>query len=181
MTTDAESVLATMVDMYANTWSFVHGNNSSQNLRRFLNGLTPERAQRVFSYCYEQIANGNKFAPTLGELIVFSDTPSESEFYEILCRVQANEPMDGDLIEQWLCENIRFNLRRQDAGKEIKYLRAQYRHAQALKKSGKLKTHSDELLALPRHSVKNLNDLKRERFDGELNPRIKKIMEAKGE
>lgn len=165
LTGAASSILTTLADMYANTWKLVHGDSSNASLRRFANGLTPERAQRVFSYCYEQISNGNKFAPNLGELIVFADTPSESEFYEILCRVQANEPAKGDLIEKWLCENIRFNLRRQAADKEIKYLRSQYRHAQALLKSGKLKTAEDELLALPRHSVKNLNDVKREEWE----------------
>ncbi|AUR91057.1 hypothetical protein NVP1154O_44 [Vibrio phage 1.154.O._10N.222.52.B12] len=151
--------------MYANTWKHVHGDSSNENLRRFVNGLTPERAQRVFSYCYEQIANGNKFAPNLGELIVFSDTPSESEFYEILCRVQTNKPIEGDRIEVWLCENIRYNLHRVAAGGEIKYLRSQYRHAQALLKSGTLRVAEDELKALPRHSVKNLNDVKREEWE----------------
>lgn len=179
LTSDACALLATLIDMYANTWKFVHGDSSGVSLRRFLNGLTPDRAKRIFSYCYEQIANGNKFAPNLGELIVFADTPSESDFYEILCRVKANKPLEGDRIEQWLCENIRFNLRRQDADKEIKYLKSQHRHAQALLKSGELHTNEDELKALPRHSVKNLNDLHREKYDGELHPRIKKIMEGR--
>lgn len=165
-----------LAELYGSTWEFVHGDSSSEALVRFLNSMNPESTQRLFNHCREQIAGGGKFAPHLGQLSVFADEPTETEFLEILIRVQSNEPAND--LEIWLAENVRYNLRTVRACDEIKYLKSQYRKARALEKNGKLQTSKDDLLSLPRHSVKSLSDIHREKFDGELNPRIAKILKS---
>lgn len=166
-----------LCEIYGNTWELVHGDSSSTGLVRFANSLDAGRIGRVLEHCREEIARGGKFAPHLGQLIVFADEPTEREYLEIMARVQANEP--SDRLETWLCENIRFNLRRIAQGREIDFLKSEYRKAQSLEKSGKLKTQGEIMAALPKVSAVNLNDIHRERFSGELNPRIKKIINSR--
>lgn len=163
MVSSAVSVLGMLADLYGKTWEVVHGKSDNEALIKFLNSLSAEDARRVFSHCSEQVSNGNKWAPSLIEMIAYREQPTETEFFMILSRVQNNKPESK--IEKYLCEKIRYNLHRIAMGQEIKFLKQQYRLAKELEKSGKLKTAEDELLALPRHSVKNLNDIKREEWE----------------
>lgn len=166
-----------LTDLYGKTWEVVHGQSDSDLLIRFLNGLDQDDVQRVFAHCREQVSKGNKWAPSLIEMIAYRESPTETEYFMILSRVQANEPKDR--VEEYLCEKIRYNLHRQPMGEELKFLKAQYRLAQELEKSGKLRTNREELKALPRITSMGLNDIHREKHKGELHPRIKKIMEGR--
>lgn len=163
MVSSAVGILGMLADLYGKTWEVVHGKSDSDALIKFLNSLDEDDARRVFSHCSEQVTNGNKWAPSLIEMIAYRDSPTESEYFMILSRVQTNKP-EGR-IEKYLCENIRYNLHRVAMGQELKFLKQQYRLAQELEKSGKLKTSEDELKGLPRHSVKNINDIKREEWE----------------
>jgi hypothetical protein len=177
LTEKSVGILAMLSEIYGNTWEFVHGKSESDLLRRFLNGVTDHQSKRIFEHCKEEISKGNKFAPSLGQLVVFLESPTSSEFFGIMVRVQANEP--SGRIEKWLCENVRYNMRVLAADQELKYLKNQYAKAKELEKIGRLKIRSEEILSLPVHSVKNLNDIHREKYDGKINPIIKKIMESK--
>lgn len=111
--------------------------------------------------------------------MAYRESPTEQEFSGILTRVKVNHPRDR--IEKYLCEHIRFNLRRMEEDKEMSFLKAKYREAYLLERNGELRTAEEEIKALPICSVKNTNDLAREAYEAKhgkgLLPRIQRLKE----
>lgn len=164
--------------MFGTLWEREHGSTASAEFLEICGRFSKNELIRIMGKAREQIEQGNKFPPALGELMAWATTPSESEFLDVLIRVKNGEPTSK--IEQWLVEKIKFNLTRTPENQEMKFLKKNYFYAVQLMRNGKLKTARDEILYLPRCSEKNKNDIQREVWEQKngksIHPRFKKLI-----
>ncbi len=116
----------------------------------------------------------------MGELWVLRDALTAEELLDSRIRVLSREPEND--IEKWLVQNKLYDLKRVAEAKLDQLFKKYYLEAKRLEEKGKLVTKlPDNLLAA--HSVKNVNDLKREEYEQRhgkaLNPRIEQILNSK--
>ena len=122
---------------------------------------------------------GDKWPPDLADFLALihgqTDTDYQAAFFRLL-----NRKPEGR-VEKWVYENASFNIR------ALSHDRAERSHKKFMlegferERNGTLVLGEEELLALPVHSVKNVNDLAREKFEesGAPNPfadRIKNLI-----
>lgn len=106
---------------------------------------------------------GDKWPPDLADFLALihgqTDTDYQAAFFRLL-----NRKPEGR-VEKWVYENASFNIR------ALSHEQAERSHKKFMlegferERNGTLILGEEELLALPIHSVKNLNDLKREEFE----------------
>lgn len=150
-------------DLYGELWVREYGYEPNDAFIRLAEGLTDAQSKRVYQNCRDKFVAGDKWPPNLGLLMAYSITPPESELRLILGRILAKKPEND--IERWIARKADFELRRCQSGKEMKLLREWYIRAEELAMRGELYADQEELLALPSHSVKNVNDIAREQWE----------------
>lgn len=133
------------------------------------------------SQCEKRIYKGDPWAPDMADFFAMLHGNSEVNFQGAFSRCLAGKP-EGR-VEKWVNENIGYNVR-VSSHREAERMHRKWMLDGIEKESkGELKLAEEMPIALPRHSVKNLNDLKREEMDaktgGKLHPRIQKILDAK--
>lgn len=108
------------------------------------------------------------------------DALTAEELLDSRIRVLSREPENN--IEKWLVQNKLYDLKRVAEAKLDQLFKKYYLEAKRLEEKGKLVTELPNNL-LPSHSVKNVNDLKREEYEQQhgktLNPRIQQILNSK--
>ncbi|QKN84428.1 hypothetical protein MARILYN_20 [Vibrio phage Marilyn] len=176
-------MFANLGDLYGELWTREHGDEPSVAFVKFAEHLNDRQLARVYQNCRDRFTSGDKWAPNLGLLIADSMTPPESELRMVLHRILGKKPENE--IERWVARNADYELRRCPVGKELNLLRGWYVKAEELAMRGELNAERDELLALPVHSVKNLNDIKREQYESSGNKhrfadRISALVKSKG-
>lgn len=175
-------VFSQLGKMFGNSWIKEHGSSPTDDFVFLAESLCEVKMKRVYQHCQDRLASGNEWAPNLGALNIYSMTPPKTELREILHRVQSRKP-DND-IERWIARKVDYELRRCPIGKELNLLREWYIHAEQLARRGELFMEEQELIALPSHSTKNLNDIEREKYESsghkhKFADRIKSIIKSK--
>lgn len=126
----------------------------------------------------KSLTEGNGWPPSLPEFIALGSEQVDFEGAYFRC---LNKKPDGR-IEQHAYERVYFNVRASSDDKARQVHKRAMKDAVELDRRGELKLNEDELKALPIYSVKNMNDLERERWNSEhkeLNPIVAKILESK--
>lgn len=175
LTTSGLTCIRSFARVFGLSWEREHGQGKDPALIGFMNSLNEIEMRRILQHAVDTKARGKFLDLSLFQLLVWKDEPTDNEWSTIMSRVISGSQLN-DRVEQYLHENILWNLKRQNAGKELNFLKQEYHVARAKEKNGTLKLKSDELLALPTTSIKNLNDIHREKYDGKLNPRVAQIL-----
>lgn len=149
-------MFSSLLDLYGTLWLREHGDTPSLTFCRWSHGLDKEKVQRVLTKARESLERGIKFPPATGELIVWSEMPTNGEFERMMYRVLNRNP-ESD-IEKWIVQNRLYDLKRVAEHKMMGSLKRYYCHAVELQKEGALFPEQEELLALPVHSTKSLTD-----------------------
>lgn len=127
----------------------------------------------------KSLTEGNGWPPSLPEFIARGTEAIDYDAAYFRC---LNQKPEGR-VEKWVYEKAYYNIRTQGDKEARKDHKRFMKQAEELEKRGELTLPEEELIGLPVHSVKNLNDRKREEWEQshgkELNPRIKKILEGK--
>lgn len=174
------SVFGTLFSIYESKWEHVHGSQPNVKFILFTEALSEEDFDRLLRHCRERIQRGEYWPPSTGELQVLSKELTTEERMDSRVRVLTRAPENE--LEKWLVQNKLYELKRVPEHKLDELFKRYYLEAKSLQERGKLVTElPDNLLA--QHSVKNLNDLKREEFESthgkQLDPRIQKIVDSK--
>ncbi|WCE31297.1 hypothetical protein [Vibrio sp. SCSIO 43137] len=174
------SVFGTLFSIYESKWEHVHGSEPNTKFILFTENLTQADFDRLLRHCRERIQRGEYWPPSTGELQVLSKELTTEERMDSRVRVLSRSPANE--IEKWLVQNKLYELKRVPEYKLDELFKRYYLEAKSLQERGMLVTEfQDNLLA--QHSVKNMNDLKREEYiqshGSALNPRIQKILDSK--
>lgn len=174
------SVFGTLFSIYESKWEHVHGSEPNIKFILFTEGLTEEDFDRLLRHCRERIQRGEYWPPSTGELQVLSKELTTEERMDSRVRVLNRAPSNE--LEKWLVQNKLYELKRVPEYKLDELFKRYYLEAKSLQERGMLVTELPRNL-LAEHSVKNLNDLKREEFEAshgkQLDPRIQRILDAK--
>lgn len=121
----------------------------------------------------------NGWPPSLPEFISLGS--EKVDFDAAFQRCVSKEPQGR--AEQWVYENSAFNIRRLSQTDAERFHKKELKKAIEMEKSGKLVLNSEMALALPPNSVKNVNDIEREKYEektgGKIHPRIQAILDSK--
>lgn len=143
-----------------------------------LSTLTNEQIKKGIEKCKERIFGGNAWPPDLSEFMALVYGQSESDYDAAFFRCLNKDPQGR--VEQWVYEKAYFNIRSSSDEQARRMHKRFMKEAEQLEREGKLKLNKEELLALPPNSVKNMNDLAREKWEEKhgktINPRLQKIM-----
>jgi len=174
------SVFGTLFSIYESKWEHVHGSEPNTKFILFTENLNQADFDRLLRHCRERIQRGEYWPPSTGELQVLSKELTTEERMDSRVRVLSRSPANE--IEKWLVQNKLYELKRVPEYKLDELFKRYYLEAKSLQERGMLVTElQDNLLA--QHSVKNMNDLKREEYiqshGSALNPRIQKILDSK--
>lgn len=171
----AVGLFSEFVELYGTSWTREHGFQMSEKMAMFLDSISQLQYQRILAHCRDKLKTWSG-APTLGELITWSELPTRIELMQSFTRVmQGNHEND---IERWLVSKWLYNLKRWPMDTLDKQYNKLYYQGIELEKLGKLFTHEESLLALPPCSVKNVNDLTREQYENKVvNHRHKAVLE----
>lgn len=173
-------VFGSFLSVYETQWEYQYGSLPTGKFVDFAESIDPNSLNRVLKHCHERIKLGNSWPPQMGELWVLRDALTAEELLDSRIRVLSREPENN--IEKWLVQNKLYDLKRVAEAKLDQLFKKYYLEAKRLEEKGKLVTELPNNL-LPSHSVKNVNDLKREEYDQQhgktLNPRIQQILNSK--
>lgn len=168
-----------MEGLYSNHWTNKHGGTANQQWVDFLSTVPPAQIKTGIENLRARILTGNAYAPSLAEFISLCSGATDLEGAYFRC---LNKKPEGR-VEKWVFENAFFNMRSASDDLARKIHRKFFEQAVRLDARGELVLNSEKLKSLPPNSVKNLNDLERERFEQKngksLNPRIQAIIETK--
>ncbi len=173
-------VFGSFLSVYETQWEYQYGSLPTGKFIDFAESIDANSLNRVLKHCHERIQLGNSWPPQMGELWVLRDALTAEELLDSRIRVLSREPEND--IEKWLVQNKLYDLKRVAEAKLDQLFKKYYLEAKRLEEKGKLVTKlPDNLLAA--HSVKNVNDLKREEYEQRhgkaLNPRIEQILNSK--
>lgn len=158
-------VFAGLSTLYGELWSREYSKSPSEHFSAFCDGIDGEQINRIMRRAREKFEFGEKFPPSLGELIAWADIPTDGELFDIRTRIFARRPATE--IEKWIIAKYLFNLRRMPEREVMKNIKSAYAQAVRLQRCGDLFFEESEILALPRNSEINLNDKIRENFKQE--------------
>lgn len=140
--------------------------------------LSDEQIRKGISKVRENIRSGNAWAPDLADFLALIHGQSEVDYHAAFMRCLAKAP-EGR-VEQWVYENAGYNIRVSSHESAERMHKKFMKEALMKERRGELRLNSEMLKALPPNSVKNTNDLARERYTSQhgnkLHPRIAKIL-----
>ncbi|ELA9557232.1 hypothetical protein QTG58_001906 [Vibrio parahaemolyticus] len=128
----------------------------------FLSTLNDLQLNRILAICFDRLSNGNRFPPSLGELMTQINQRTEAEYREAYDRFLNRAPMGR--AEKWVAQNCDWDLKRARAGGELELFIKYLRDADAKERAGRLRLAEDELKALPVHSRVSVSDKVREEY-----------------
>lgn len=173
-------VFGSFLSVYETQWEYQYGSLPTGKFIDFAESIDANSLNRVLKHCHERIQLGNSWPPQMGELWVLRDALTAEELLDSRIRVLSREPEND--IEKWLVQNKLYDLKRVAETKLDQLFKKYYLEAKRLEEKGKLVTKLPDNLLAP-HSVKNVNDLKREEYEQRhgktLNPRIEQILNSK--
>lgn len=174
-------VFGTLLSIYESTWIKSYGGRPTGRFLDFADTLTEEQLMRIIQHCRERLQAGETWPPIMGELTILRTQLTVSELMDAQMRVLNKEP--ANQIEKWIIQNKGFELRRMPQSILAKRFKEFYLEGMKLQEKGKLRTELPKAIAP--HSVKNLNDIKREEYKNKhgsnLNPRIQAIIDSKSQ
>lgn len=131
--------------------------------------------------CKEQIFNGNAWAPDLADFLALIHGQTDIDYHAAFMRC-LNKLPEGR-VEKWAYENVGYNIRVSTHEAAERMHKKFMKEAIMKEQRGELKLKDEMLKALPVNSVKNVNDLAREKYEEingkSLHPRIEKILQSK--
>lgn len=143
-----------------------------------ISSLTGQQLRKGVDKCKEQIFSGNAWAPDLADFLALIHGHTDIDYHAAFMRCLNKEP-EGR-VEQWVYENAGYNIRTASHEAAERMHKKFMKEAIQKEQQGKLVLNEDRLKALPPNSVKNINDVAREKYEQEhgkeLNPRIKRIL-----
>ncbi len=170
-----------MSQLYTDKWIKKNGAVASSIWIEAIGSLSGEQLRLGVERCKNQIMSGNKWAPDLADFIALIHGKTDVDFHAAFIRCLDKKPIGR--AEKYVYEKASYNIRVASHDKAEKMHRKFLTDAIAKELAGELELNEDELKALPTHSVKNMNDLEREKFEeshgNKLNPRIQKILDGK--
>lgn len=173
-------VFGSFLSVYETQWEHQYGSFPTGKFLDFAQLIDDQDLNRILQHCHERIQLGNSWPPQMGELWVLKDALTSQELLDSRIRVMARQP--NNEIETWLVQNKRYQLQRTAERELDTQFKKYYIEAQRLKERGMLVTKPPQA-ALGSHSVKNLNDLKREEYlaqhGRQLHPKIAAILAKK--
>ncbi|MGC9421166.1 hypothetical protein [Vibrio sp.] len=173
-------VFGSFLSVYETQWEYQYGSQPTGKFIDFAESIDANSLNRVLKHCHERIQLGNSWPPQMGELWVLRDALTAEELLDSRIRVLSREPENQ--IEKWLVQNKLYDLKRVAENKLDQLFKKYYLEAKRLEEKGKLMTELPDNL-LPAHSIKNVNDIKREEYElqhgKQLNPRIQAILNSK--
>ncbi len=173
-------VFGSFLSVYETQWEYQYGSEPSGKFIEFANTVDSDGLNRVLMHCHERIQLGNSWPPQMGELWILKDALTAEELLDSRIRVLSRSPSNN--IEKWLIQNKLYDLKLVAENKLDGLFKKYYLEARRLDEKGMLQTELPQHL-LTQHSVKNLNDLKREEYEEQhgkaLNPRIQQILDAR--
>ena len=167
-----------MIAIYENRWGATNGVSPNAHWKSFISRIGWESCKRIINRCREQLRDGNRFPPTLGEVEAMLFTRSRYEYEQAFARFQSKKP-EGN-AERWVYEKCGWNLKRVAAGRELQEFTRYLKQADNLELRGELVLPGEELLRLPKHSSVSVTDKVREEYaqsgrKHRLSERIKQI------
>ncbi|USD64908.1 hypothetical protein [Vibrio sp. SCSIO 43136] len=175
-------VFGSFLSIYETMWEHQYGSMPSGKFVTFAQSIDDNGLNRVLKHCHERIQLGNAWPPQMGELWVLRDSLTAEELLDSRLRVMTSKP--ANRVEKWLVQNKTFDLKQLPEYRLDERFKKYYLEAQRLEERGLLKTEASELM-LPRESVKNLNDIKRDEYEHKhgagLHPRIEAILKGRKE
>jgi hypothetical protein len=143
--------------------------------------LSNEQLQIGLDKCKERIFSGDPWAPDMADFLAMIHGSSDTDFQGAFWRC-LNKCPEGR-IEKWVSENIGYNVRVSPHHEAERMHKKWMLDAIEKESRGDLHLQEEGLKALPVNSVKNLNDITREKYNaktgGKLNPRIARILASK--
>lgn len=148
--------------MYGKTWVTMNGAVITKAWGNFLSTLNDLQLNRILAICFDRLSNGNRFPPSLGELMTQINQRTEAEYREAYDRFLNRAPMGR--AEKWVAQNCDWDLKRARAGGELELFIKYLRDADAKERAGRLRLAEDELKAIPVHSRVSVSDKVREEY-----------------
>lgn len=171
-----------MLEMYSDHWEKKNGTEPSDMWRNAINSLTDEQLKFGIDECRRRIFNGNPWPPNMANFLAMVHGHSDIDFQGAFWRCLNKKP--AGKIEQWVSQNIGYNVRVSSHDNAARLHKRWMMDAIERDSRGELVMPGEKLRALPVHSVKNLNDQKREEYEQRhgtaLNPRIAEILKCRG-
>lgn len=167
-----------MEELYSSKWVKRNGSIASKLWIEAINTLTDEQIKLGLMRCKERIFSGNAWAPDLSEFLAMIYGHSDVDFHSAFMRCLSRKP-EGR-IERWVYENAGYNIRTSPHDAAERMHKKFMNEAIIKDRNGELILNDERLKALPPNSVKNVNDLEREKYNqkngSKLHPRIMKIL-----
>lgn len=146
-----------------------------------LQTLTNEQIKKGIDQCKSKIFRGDAWPPDLAEFLAMIHGHTDIDYHAAFMRCLNKEPQGR--VEQWVYENTGYNIRTASHEAAERMHKKFMKEAIQKEQQGKLVLNEDRLKALPPNSVKNTNDIAREKYEQEhgksLHPRIAKILGKK--
>lgn len=143
--------------------------------------LSDEQIRKGILKVREEIRSGNKWAPDLADFLALIHGHTDIDYHAAFMRCLNKEPQGR--VERWVYENAGYNIRTASHEAAERMHKKFMKEAIQKEQQGKLVLNDDRLKALPPNSVKNTNDIAREKYEQEhgksLHPRIAKILGKK--
>lgn len=125
--------------------------------------INPQHVTRALQKARQSLSKGDKYPPSVGMLISWCESPTDSEYGMILHRVMNREPEND--IEQYICDQFGFSLRRINEQYLERRLRHLYVVALELKKTMSLPpVRCRDTKALPPTIKESVTDRARDEF-----------------
>lgn len=152
-----------MATYYQKLWSIEYGNTPARDFLSIFAKITPQHVARALQKARQALSKGDKYPPSVGMLISWCESPTESEYAMILHRVTNREPEND--IEQYICDQFGFGLRRINESYLERRLRHLYVVALELKKTKELPPlRCKDTKALPPIMKKSMTDMAVDEF-----------------
>ena len=170
-----------MTELYTSKWESKNGLVASSIWLEAIASLSNEQLRKGVNKCKERIFNGDAWAPDLADFLALIHGHTDVDFQAAFQRCLSKSP-EGR-VEQWVYENAGYNIRASNHDSAERMHKKYMKQAIEMERQGKLVLNEDRLKALPPNSVKNVNDIEREKFEqsGKKNPfqeRIDKLIKG---
>lgn len=162
------AIFTGLMGLYGKLWEREHSASPSPAFDGFARDLDSDRANRILRRAREKFERGEKFPPSLGELIAWSDMPTEGELFDIRQRVFSRQPAND--LELWIVRHGLYNLRRMPEREVMASIRSLYAQAVRKERAGELFAAERDILALPATSEVNQADRARNDYDADTSP-----------
>lgn len=154
----------TMIKMYS-TWTRVNGAEPTELWISEIALLEDSQLRSAILKCREMIKAGDTWAPDYARFMSIASGMTQVDYFAAFNRCLSKKPTGR--IEQWVYENASYNICRMGHDKAEIAHKKWMNEAIEKERRGELMLNAEILArALPEKVDRNLNDIKRQEFDG---------------